>query len=262
MAAGPGVRIGDADREAAASSLREHYARGRLTLDEFQQRLDAVFAATTDVDLAKINADLPYVNPYAPPWPPQQSTGASKARYRPPARRWRWRGLPAAERGPVVGLEHRRAGRAGSRDHRLLLAVRGDLQAVADPVRCLHVRAQDAAADTRRRRPSRPLDVASRATCHQIAIANSTVPPARRPLPARPASASRPPDITSRPPDITSRPPGITSRPPGITSPRFGPDSPPVALTCHPLRCRFVGLEMVCDSATGGKCAQSGGSAP
>lgn len=82
MAAGPGVRIGDAEREAAASSLREHYARGRLTHEEFQQRLDAVFAARTDLDLAKINADLPYVNPYAAPWPPQQpaDAGASTRR--------------------------------------------------------------------------------------------------------------------------------------------------------------------------------------
>jgi hypothetical protein len=76
MAAGPGVRIGDAEREAATSSLREHYARGRLTHEEFQQRLDAVFAARTDLDLAKINADLPHINPYAAPWPPQQPVGA------------------------------------------------------------------------------------------------------------------------------------------------------------------------------------------
>jgi len=59
MTAGPGVRIGDTERETAAANLREHYARGRLTLDEFQQRLDAVFAARTDADLAKITADLP-----------------------------------------------------------------------------------------------------------------------------------------------------------------------------------------------------------
>jgi len=31
----------------AAARLREHYAQGRLTLEEFHQRLDAVFAATT-----------------------------------------------------------------------------------------------------------------------------------------------------------------------------------------------------------------------
>lgn len=74
MTAGPGFRIGDAEREAAATRLREHYAQGRLTLEEFQQRLDAAFAAKTNVDLAKVNADLPHASSYAPPWPPQQST--------------------------------------------------------------------------------------------------------------------------------------------------------------------------------------------
>jgi hypothetical protein len=84
MTAGPGVRIGDADREAAATRLREHYATGRLTLDEFQQRLDAVFAAKTDADLAKINADLPYASPHAAPWPPQRPTGStSRGKARP-----------------------------------------------------------------------------------------------------------------------------------------------------------------------------------
>ncbi|HUA30142.1 MAG TPA: DUF1707 domain-containing protein, partial [Streptosporangiaceae bacterium] len=41
MATGPDLRIGDAEREAAAASLREHYAQGRLTLEEFNERLDA-----------------------------------------------------------------------------------------------------------------------------------------------------------------------------------------------------------------------------
>jgi hypothetical protein len=70
MAAGPGVRIGDAEREAAANSLREHYASGRLTMEEFQERLDAVFAAKTDRDLEKLTEDLPITSSYAPPWPP------------------------------------------------------------------------------------------------------------------------------------------------------------------------------------------------
>lgn len=104
MAAGPGFRIGDTEREATAASLREHYARGRLTLEEFQLRLDAVFAAKTNVDLAKVTADLPYASQYCPPWPPQQPAGAARpgaarqlgadsgASYRRPnaARSWVW----------------------------------------------------------------------------------------------------------------------------------------------------------------------------
>lgn len=78
MAAESGVRIGDAERERAATNIREHYASGRLSLEEFQQRLDAVFAAKTDMDLAKITRDLPHSDPYAAPWPP------SSQPYRPP----------------------------------------------------------------------------------------------------------------------------------------------------------------------------------
>ena len=72
MAAGPGIRIGDAERERTAASLREHFATGRLTSEEFNQRLDGAFAAKTDLDLDQLTADLPSTDHYAPPWPPSQ----------------------------------------------------------------------------------------------------------------------------------------------------------------------------------------------
>jgi Domain of unknown function (DUF1707) len=72
MATGPELRIGDAEREAAATHLREHYAQGRLSLDEFNQRLDAVFAATTQGQLETLTADLPRPAAY----PPQVVTAA------------------------------------------------------------------------------------------------------------------------------------------------------------------------------------------
>jgi hypothetical protein len=53
------LRIGDAERDAAAADLGEHYAAGRLTLDELHQRLDAVFAAKTFGQLARLMGDLP-----------------------------------------------------------------------------------------------------------------------------------------------------------------------------------------------------------
>src|ERR1700678_1942228 len=77
MATGSGMRIGDADREATAQSLRENFAHGRLTMEEFQERLDAAFAAKTDVDLAKLTDDLPHSDPYAAPWPPSQPAGST-----------------------------------------------------------------------------------------------------------------------------------------------------------------------------------------
>jgi hypothetical protein len=73
MASGSGIRVGDAEREAAANSLREHYAAGRLTMEEFQERLDAALTAKTDLDLAKLTEDLPSTNGYAAPWPPNAS---------------------------------------------------------------------------------------------------------------------------------------------------------------------------------------------
>src|SRR5258707_14788099 len=60
MATASGLRIGDADRESAAAALREPFAEGGLTLDEFQHRLGTVFAAKTDRDLADVTADLPH----------------------------------------------------------------------------------------------------------------------------------------------------------------------------------------------------------
>lgn len=54
------VRAGDADRDAAAAQLREHFAAGRLTLAEFRARLDGVYAATTYGQLGTLTADLPH----------------------------------------------------------------------------------------------------------------------------------------------------------------------------------------------------------
>lgn len=61
MASQPSLRIGDAEREAVAAELREHYAHGRLTLEEFNERIDAAFAAKTQSDLSQLTADLPHV---------------------------------------------------------------------------------------------------------------------------------------------------------------------------------------------------------
>lgn len=69
MAPRPDLRVGDADREAVADSLREHYAQGRLSLDEFNERLNATFHATTQRDLDEITVDLPHVRTPAAPLP-------------------------------------------------------------------------------------------------------------------------------------------------------------------------------------------------
>ena len=53
------MRVSDAEREAAAAELREHFASGRLTQDEMDERLTAVFAAKTRADLNAVFTDLP-----------------------------------------------------------------------------------------------------------------------------------------------------------------------------------------------------------
>ena len=53
------MRVSDAEREAAATELREHYAAGRLTLEELNERVDKTFAAKTRADLNAVMTDLP-----------------------------------------------------------------------------------------------------------------------------------------------------------------------------------------------------------
>jgi Domain of unknown function (DUF1707) len=59
MATGSNLRVGDAEREAVAAQLRDHYADGRLTMDELNERLDQAFAAKTQADLRTVTRDLP-----------------------------------------------------------------------------------------------------------------------------------------------------------------------------------------------------------
>jgi hypothetical protein len=68
------MRVGDAERDAAAADLGEHYTAGRLTLEELHERLEAVFAAKTFGQLARIMSDLPgsgrlagLARPFGPP---------------------------------------------------------------------------------------------------------------------------------------------------------------------------------------------------
>jgi Domain of unknown function (DUF1707) len=65
MASGYDMRVGDAEREAAAAELREHYASGRLTLDELNERVGKAFAAKTRGDLSALMTDLPSARPGA-----------------------------------------------------------------------------------------------------------------------------------------------------------------------------------------------------
>ncbi|WP_166427307.1 DUF1707 SHOCT-like domain-containing protein [Nonomuraea mesophila] len=60
------LRIGDAEREQTMAALREHFAEGRLTHEELDERIDRTLAAKTARDLASITADLPGHDHHAP----------------------------------------------------------------------------------------------------------------------------------------------------------------------------------------------------
>lgn len=52
-------RIGDEERHKVAELLGDHLAHGRLTQEEFEERLAAAFEARTAGELGKLLADLP-----------------------------------------------------------------------------------------------------------------------------------------------------------------------------------------------------------
>jgi ferric-dicitrate binding protein FerR (iron transport regulator) len=53
------LRIGDAEREQAATALGEHYAQGRITADEHAERLEQIWSARTRAELQPVFRDLP-----------------------------------------------------------------------------------------------------------------------------------------------------------------------------------------------------------
>src|SRR6476620_2913243 len=70
-----GLRVSDQQREQAADALRDHFAAGRLTEDELNERLDAALEAKTEPELNALLADLPKL-----PVSPQQRKAELVAR--------------------------------------------------------------------------------------------------------------------------------------------------------------------------------------
>ncbi len=129
------LRIGDWERDKAMAALREHFAQGRLTAEELDERLGAALAARTGGDLRRLTADLPephgmpdqaewlreprHPQPYGPPPGPGPAMPGPRPGPRPGFRGpWRGRGglpiLPivliiviigmVARVGPMFGL--------------------------------------------------------------------------------------------------------------------------------------------------------------
>ncbi|WP_308201555.1 DUF1707 SHOCT-like domain-containing protein [Sphaerisporangium perillae] len=81
MAATPDMRASDGDRDKVAAALREHCAQGRLTMEEFNERLEQVYQGRTYGDLQKLTADLPDIDMHALPaaQPPDRRPQPSNA---------------------------------------------------------------------------------------------------------------------------------------------------------------------------------------
>lgn len=74
------LRASDADRERVANVLRDAAGDGRLSMEELDERLDAVYAAKTYAELEPITHDLPDTGTsYVPA--PSAAPGGSMRRY-------------------------------------------------------------------------------------------------------------------------------------------------------------------------------------
>jgi len=91
----PEIRVSEAERDTAAAALAKYCGEGRLTLEEFSQRVEQVLAARTQSDLDRVMADLPkgdVVEAYASSIPPSGwqvsilSGSSKKGRWRPKPR--------------------------------------------------------------------------------------------------------------------------------------------------------------------------------
>lgn len=58
------LRIGTAERESAVKILGEHMSEGRLSLEEYEERMSAALDARTQADLKALFTDLPGPHPW------------------------------------------------------------------------------------------------------------------------------------------------------------------------------------------------------
>jgi hypothetical protein len=86
-----GIRVSDADRDRVTAQLRDHFAAGRITRGELDERLSATLTAKTFGDLRRIVADLP--------GPAPAPLGAAPSPLR---------AMPAVGTAPAVGAARRR----------------------------------------------------------------------------------------------------------------------------------------------------------
>jgi hypothetical protein len=104
------IRVSDADRERVTARLRDHYAEGRLSAEEMDERISAALTAKTAGDLRRVMADLPEPEPASvsaqagPNWAGPRWAGPRWAGPRAVVYRRRPRVLPLALFALIVAL--------------------------------------------------------------------------------------------------------------------------------------------------------------
>jgi Flp pilus assembly protein TadB len=78
----PEIRIGDVERDAAVAALGDHYAAGRLSKEEYDERSEVAWKARTNSDLAPLFYDLPPLRQQERLTGPATHDGSSRDRTR------------------------------------------------------------------------------------------------------------------------------------------------------------------------------------
>lgn len=100
----PSPRASDADRDAALERLRDAFADGRLTEEEFDQRSCAALAGRTAAELERLLVDLPAVpRPAGPATRAERPVRLTLGILGDRERRWRWRIAPRSTAIAVFG---------------------------------------------------------------------------------------------------------------------------------------------------------------
>jgi class 3 adenylate cyclase len=129
----PGLRVSEAERDKAAADLAKYCGEGRLTLEEFSQRVGVVLAAKTQADIDAVMSDMPRdanVEVYSSPLP---ASGWFVAVLSGSSRKGRWRPKPKTKALAVMGgidLDLRRAEIEGSEVVIRAIAIMGGIQIV------------------------------------------------------------------------------------------------------------------------------------
>jgi hypothetical protein len=120
------IRASDKERESVVDVLRDAYTEGRLTLDEFEDRTTAAYAARTWDDLRELTGDLP-VEPVLgadlPQRHPQPQVPAQPVLQAPARARYSGRERPLGRLLPVVFVWIMISAAAGSPDTAAALSV-------------------------------------------------------------------------------------------------------------------------------------------